>query len=289
MSETKVKIVTVATDTKYYLPYLQETIYKKNNELVILGYGEKWQGFSWKYKLMIDYLKTLNEEDIVCFVDGYDVICTRDLRQFSSVFLKMCQEHKCKIIVGYERHINDIFKYVASLYFGKCKNMPLNSGTYVGYSKDLLKIVNDMYILNNPLKDDQVLMNDYCMKNPNDIYIDKHSELFLTICDTYTNIKPNNELIIKNNTVFYNNEQPFFIHGFGNSYMDNILMLLGYENVNVGLDIQKGFYENMYYKVYSFCYNNFFYIILIIVMCLLIVFLYKKYSLKKRIGNRKRR
>lgn len=289
MSELKVKIVTVATDPKYYLPYLQETIYRNNNELVILGYGEKWQGFSWKYKLMVDYLKTLNEKDIVCFVDGYDVICTRDLKQLPSVFDKMRKQYKCKIIVGYERHNNPIFKYVASIYFGQCKNMPLNSGTYIGYSKDLLKIVNEMYILNDPLKDDQVLMNDYCMKNPDDIYIDRHSELFLTICNTYTNIEPNHELTIKNNKVFYYNKQPFFIHGFGNTYMDNILKLLGYESVNVGQDIQKGFYENMYYKIYSFFYNNYFYIFLIILVCILTVFLYKKYHFKKRIGNRKRR
>jgi hypothetical protein len=278
---SKVKIVTVATESKYYLPYLQETIKQNNNDLVILGYGEKWQGFSWKYKLMIDYFKTLKYNDIVCFVDGYDVICTRNLNELPNAFLKMKKEHNCKIIVGFERHTNTIFKYVAGIYFGQCKNMPLNSGTYIGYSKDLLEIIISMYNLNDPLKDDQVLMNEYCIKNPNTIYIDKKSELFLTICNTYSNIELNNELIIKNKKVFFNNYEPFFIHGFGNSYMDNILVSLGYTNLNVSNDIKNGYYSNLKYKIYSFIYNNYFYILIIFLFFIFYIIYIKIYNKKK--------
>ena len=75
-------IVTVATESKYYFPYLVESCRKYGKELEVLGYGEKWKGFNWRFKLMIEYLKNLNPSHIVCFIDGYDVICTRNLYEF---------------------------------------------------------------------------------------------------------------------------------------------------------------------------------------------------------------
>jgi len=49
-------IITVATEIKYYMPYLIESIKKNNNELVILGLNMKWLGFNWRFKMMKEYL-----------------------------------------------------------------------------------------------------------------------------------------------------------------------------------------------------------------------------------------
>jgi hypothetical protein len=43
------KIITVATNSKYYFPYLKESIKRNGGELVVLGYNEEWTGFSLKY------------------------------------------------------------------------------------------------------------------------------------------------------------------------------------------------------------------------------------------------
>ena len=75
----KLHIVTVATDSQYYFPYLVESCKRNGKELEVLGMGEVWQGFNWKYVKMMEYLKTLPTDDIVCFVDGYDVVCCRNL------------------------------------------------------------------------------------------------------------------------------------------------------------------------------------------------------------------
>jgi hypothetical protein len=48
-------IVTVATESKYYFPYLLESCKNNGKELEVLGYGEKWEGLNWKFKKMIDY------------------------------------------------------------------------------------------------------------------------------------------------------------------------------------------------------------------------------------------
>jgi hypothetical protein len=70
-----IHIVTVATESKYYFPYLVESCKKHGLNLEVLGFGEKWTGFNMRFRLMTDYLKQLPENDIVCFVDGYDVLC----------------------------------------------------------------------------------------------------------------------------------------------------------------------------------------------------------------------
>ena len=103
-------IVTVATESKFYLPYLVESCKKNGKELEILGFGEKWQGFTWRFKLMIDYLENININDIVCFIDGYDVICTRNLNELKENFIKLKNETNSKIIVGYDQiDKNNIF------------------------------------------------------------------------------------------------------------------------------------------------------------------------------------
>ena len=189
----KLHIITVATEQKYYLPYLIESCRKNGEELEIIGMGEKWEGFNWKYKKMIDYLKSLPRNDIVCFVDGYDVFCCRNLHDLIPEFLKIKQEQNCKIIVGHDKP--SILLSLNSLFFGKCKNNLINSGTYIGEVSDILNIIQKIYDL-NPRNDadDQVLMVQYCNLNPNDFYIDTNNQLFLALVyplenlDKYTNI-----------------------------------------------------------------------------------------------------
>jgi hypothetical protein len=52
------KLVTVATHNDKYFPALQESCDRLGYNLVILGWGEKWQGFAWRFKLVRDYLET---------------------------------------------------------------------------------------------------------------------------------------------------------------------------------------------------------------------------------------
>lgn len=72
------KLVTVATHSERYFPYLELSAKRNGHDLVVLGWGEKWQGFAWKFMLMLEYLKTLKPDEIVCFVDAYDVVILED-------------------------------------------------------------------------------------------------------------------------------------------------------------------------------------------------------------------
>lgn len=172
-----IHIITVATQSKYYLPYLKKSCNKNGKDLKILGYNEIWKGFNWRFRLILNYLEKLDKEDIICIIDGYDVICTRNLKELKNVFLEMKKKYKCKIIIGYDNlQPSDIFDYYNYLwvkyYFSTCKNISLNAGTYMGQVKDLLIILKEIYNLNpNDKADDQVLFTKYCNINLNDIYI----------------------------------------------------------------------------------------------------------------------
>jgi len=269
-------IVTVATDSDYYFPYLVESCKRNGKELTVLGYSEKWEGFTWKFKLMIDYLENLKQTDIVCFVDGYDVICARNLNELIDEFIKIKNETNCKIIVGYDKiNKNNIFYYISKLYgliqYSTCKGIPLNSGTYIGYVSDVLYILKKTYMLNpNYSADDQTLLTKYC-NSSNDIYIDVDNTIFLALVSPYYDI---DELVISENCVVYNNKKPFFLHGPGQTYLDNTIRLLGY-NLNNN-DIKKKMQKKLINRNIFYIKNNLVIIFIVLFIFFNIIKFYKK-------------
>jgi len=223
---SKLHIVTVATESKYYYPYLVESCKRNNSSLITLGFKQKWKGLSWKLTLMKEYLLSIPSDDIVCFVDGYDVVCTRDLNDMIDCFNKMINKHKCKIIVGYHYNINKFFRHIENLFYGNT----INSGTYIGKSKDILNMLTQIKEIDMDDKsEDQVLFNKYYNTNKKDIYIDSMNQLFSTL-HSYKRIELDEFYRIKNNKVFLKdtNIEPFFIHAPNSNYLDNIIIKLGY-------------------------------------------------------------
>ena len=78
-------IVTVANKNDGYLNYLIESCKRNGGELEVLGWNQEWKGFMWKISLMIEYLNGLDDDDIVCFVDGYDVIILQPIAKNRNV------------------------------------------------------------------------------------------------------------------------------------------------------------------------------------------------------------
>lgn len=274
----KTHIITVSTGSELYFPYLIDSCKKNGQELTVLGYGEKWTGFTFKFDKMIQYLKKLNQNDIVCFIDGYDVICARNLDELTNVFLQIKKIHNCKIVIAENKiKIDNFFNsynYInVRRYFGNCKKISINSGTYIGHVKDILYILEQIYTGDNTL-DDQQILTKYCKKSPNDIYIDINNELFLTIDRPFDSI--DSYINIKNNKIYHNNNQPFFIHGNGSTYLDSILLHLGYKNVNINNKLYEKNVIKYYYVTY---FSAFWYIIVYIVLfiILLIYILAKKF------------
>ena len=49
----KTHIITIATNSELYFPYLVDSCKKNGIPLTVLGYGEKWTGFTFRFDKMI--------------------------------------------------------------------------------------------------------------------------------------------------------------------------------------------------------------------------------------------
>ena len=272
--EQQLHIVTVATEEKYYLPYLKILCKKFNNELKILGLGTKWQGLSYKFHLILKYLKTIDPNDIVCFIDGYDVICIRDTNELINEFKKLINNKLILISVDTNSLIHEL---LAPLYFTKVDDNYINSGCYMGYAKNLLIVFEE---LNKSINDfnvnDQKLLIEYCKKNPNSYVLDKDNNIFLCYVNSLTEI--DNKINIINNTIYYKNSKPFFIHGPAFTYLNNILIKIGFENTlylkNIKKTCIKDFKNKMLYYVKDLLKE--YQIIFIIIYLIIFLMIYKK-------------
>ena len=268
-------IVTVATHSQYYFPYLVESCKQNGSELVVLGFGEKWLGFNWKYTKMMEYLSTLPKEDVVCFVDGYDVICTRNLDELESEFYRIKQKTKCKMIVGHDKRIS--FNKIAVAFFGQCKSKDLNSGTYIACAGDMKHIIQKIYDLNPTTNaDDQIAMTTYCQQS-NDLYIDEKNELFLTILHSLSDL--NQHVTYEKGVLTYQNQHPFFIHAPGCGHLDTIIETLGYGKCSVRYQLNNKyfFYKKVLFYLSEIKYTLFF------------LFLFILFLNRKKIGLKKKR
>ena len=280
---SKLHIVTVATSAEYYFNNLVESCKKNGSELVVLGYGEKWQGFSWRFTLMIEYLKKINKNDIVCFVDGYDVLCTRNLNELMNEFNKLKEIYNCKIIIGEQKIMNknntikSFISIMFKAYYGICNNLSLNAGTYIGNANDLLFVLNEIYnILPSNSSDDQILFTKYCQLHSKDIHIDSDNELFLVISDPYNNV--DKYIKFENNKVLYNNKNPFFVHGAGETYLDSIIINLGLKydyNNKVSDKLAKDFYKKIYFRIKNYTiYTKIFILFLFLLFVFIIYYIF---------------
>ena len=153
------KVLTVATEKGGYFKALKESAYRYNYDLVTLGYGMKWKGFGWRLKLILDFLITLPQDEIIMIVDAYDVILLRD----SSELLKEFKKNKYKFLWGAFRKLDGILGKVQEFEFGKTKDdltPPYNNlcaGTWITPVETALYLYSKYDIKDKD--DDQILLN----------------------------------------------------------------------------------------------------------------------------------
>lgn len=200
-----IRYICVATDTRLYFPYLTQLL----PELVVLGMGMKWKGFIMKFNLLVEYLETLNDDDIICFIDAYDVLPTKNIVNLEKQFIEFSKENpEVKMIIGADEEIYYIQNIVHSLIF-HCPN--INSGTYIGYCKNILHILNT--ILKRPnIYDDQMELGRYAKTHKNEIYIDKYSSFFRV------------GMIALRQFNLNGNTSCSFIHANGNGHLEDFLL-----------------------------------------------------------------
>jgi hypothetical protein len=225
------RFVTVATQSAGYFEYLTQSCKRNNIQLDVLGWGMKWSGWVWRIDLVRKYLESLCKNEIVCFIDAYDVIILQD----SSVIEKRFLNAYTRIVVAQDFNTFFFKEAVARFQFGTCKRVRINAGTYIGYVSDILWMINTMCSsnLNDCSKDrtldDQKMMTQLCSLLPDRFKIDTSRSIFL--CISYHGDMCKSGIIVNNQKklLYKGVADPCILHGAGKANLDGVISSLGYD------------------------------------------------------------
>lgn len=282
------KVVTVSTDRTRYFSYLEQSCMRNGCDLVVLGMGQKWQGYAWKFRLVHEYLASVPCEEIVCFVDAYDVIVIQPASEITRKFkkIKAILPASVKIICSEDKSstYGPAYWFFNWLAFHSCQGTHINSGTYIGYAGDINELMDAVctaFDCNDKDTNDQKIIQKYCQSNDKEFAIDRNQELFCVICSPATkidldthqvNIDASGTLTINNNNMII---EPCFLHGSCNADLDDILVAMGY-NVNKNQQCERSRFKYFLYNTKHF---GKYFIVPIFVFVALIIGIY--YAFKK--------
>lgn len=170
------KVVTYATHREGTLEKLVNNDF--NVHVEVLGMGKKWNGFDDKLLGVLEFCKTLDPDEVVVFVDGFDSIIHRSPDDVEREFKKM----KCGMLFSkVSPYNNPLVNYCVLMMFGTCKNhVTANSGLYMGYAKYMIDFITKT--LKDTTSDDQKNVNNTCGR-VNYVCIDEKCKIFKNLND----------------------------------------------------------------------------------------------------------
>jgi hypothetical protein len=135
----------------------------------VLGWGQKWNGFMDKFNGVTEFCKSISDEDLIVFLDGFDTEINMKPENLHLIFDKF----KCDILLSKTIYNN----YITKRIFGNCQNgYTANAGLYMGKARHIEKLMHE--ILEEKTSDDQRALNSVCEKTNSIIKIDENSEIF---------------------------------------------------------------------------------------------------------------
>ena len=234
-----IKCFTIATHNDGYLDILKQSCIRNNINLIILGWNEKYNSHSFKTKKTIEFLKKQKKNQIVLFIDGFDSIILDSPSIIENNFKKLNLPHlfsKDLEIYGIKKIMQDKFTYYNftnnilfnSLFINmrKCNHEVINTGMFIGYSENLLKIFIKSLKYRNFLnkRSNQRVFQDMCNDN-NRIYIDTNNIIF-------RNVSKNDKIEFLKNKVYINGKASNILSFPNLGNMDSVIKYLKYDISN---------------------------------------------------------
>lgn len=222
--DRKLHVYTVATRPDPALDALIDSCHRKGLGLHVLGINNLWQGFGNKYLWTAEYLdlQRLSGDDVMVFVDAYDVLALADEREILEKFRESAAriiftaEKTCypdpSLAVRYPRSPTS-FKY-------------LNSGGAIGYVSDVRAMIEMIGF--QTTDDDQRAITRFFLDHPGRIALDTQCTFFLplfAVGDAELDLDLNEGRVVLRET----GRRPCFLHGNGPSvtYLHDLGQRLG--------------------------------------------------------------
>ena len=279
------KNIVVATKPNIgYYQIMVESCKKNNIELVVLGLNKKWEGFTMRFKLWMDYLNTLDDNEIVMLNDAYDVVILQD----SSIILNKFKKFNKRVIFAIQSG------FLTEMLFPKCLDKVICMGNIIGYVKDIKNIIK-IIVENKDLwekykNDDQYIFNKICSKSDiikSLIGLDTKREIFFVVPDTnrykfkyILNGDIDDLKMINKNIVNQDNNPIAVLHLSSNMNGKKYLEYLNYDTSSISFITEK--YK---FKQFLSLYSNIILTIIFLVLLVLVI-KFRKY-LYKLIKNKK--
>jgi len=174
------EIITVATEKKGLFDDLINN--KFQQDITVLGMGQKWTGFKMKYQLVYDYIKNMENDKVIVFLDGYDSEIKKETQNAYNKFTN--GNYNMLVSSDPVNKKNSVHSKQMINTFGVCDNgLMANSGMYMGKVEYVKKFLE--YSLKQQCKDDQILLNRSC-QILDYIKVDEKEEIFQNIMGNET-------------------------------------------------------------------------------------------------------
>lgn len=202
-------IITYATHSERYFDIL-----KDHPEIIVLGWGKKWEGFHNKVWATVEFCKSKSPDDIVCFVDGFDSVILSNKNELLNKYKKIGKP----LIMSEDMNSQYVIvKFAQDKVFGKCKNIRLNSGMYIGTCESIINFWENF----PRMEDDQTFATKKC-RIVDYLHIDTQQDLFF-------NYTSNDSIHFQKNRITVNNKgSPCVISAPANQNINHILKRTGY-------------------------------------------------------------
>ena len=227
------KVVTVATHSEGFFPWFRQSCLRHGLDCVVLGWGQRWQGFNWRLSLLMWFVAQADPEEVLVVCDAYDVIMLQDAAEMERRFRMISSREGKPIVVGSDEHDYSwpVQTHFLRWYFGTCQAQRINAGCWMGRAKDIgraLDLAKSQFEADQG-GDDQVLLTSVCRRQPDLFYIDARIEVFLVAVDSDQRIHTLPGLSVGGDRqLSYRVSKPCLLHAAGGGDMTPILRALGY-------------------------------------------------------------
>ena len=209
----KLHVCTVASKMHPNLKKLINSCEEYGIQLEILGMDMPYRRNTDKLRVMKNYCHQLPEDDLVLFIDAFDVLILSDKQEIVSRFLAldvpmlMSMEMNCwpsDATAAHHPPTSSVFKYI-------------NTGGYIGWVKAVRNWLDafDESLLSE--RSDQGASHKLFIKNPEFYGLDHWCAIFLCLCKV-----PLSAVLIdeahKKITCTYTNSSPCILHANGKSF-----------------------------------------------------------------------
>ena len=211
-------VITFATDTER-LEYLKDSSKISNLNIHYIMKTE-WNGYFDKIKYTKEIIQTFDDNDIICFIDAYDVLslCSE------SEILNKFKEYNCDLLIGSELNcFPESYKNLYPNINSSTNYKYINSGGYIGYKHAIWNLMtfksdSEIYRICQNCGD-QTYFKEYYLSNISDkIKLDTSQKIFQNMHWVSWNdfVIVNGRII---NTIL--DEKPCFIHFNGGTWQTN--------------------------------------------------------------------